>query len=203
MPAPGGWDRESRLLRGCCADADHDAELVRRTAAGDERAFEELVGKHQRLVLNMIYRYVGDRSAADDIAQEVFCILWHKAGSFKGGSKFTTWLYRVVANQCLQFQRKKKRNVVSLDGIASGGQLPEALQVSDDRARAARIALVKRAVAELPERQRLALILSHIEDMTYKEIAEIMGGTASAVDSLIIRAKENLRARLRARGITG
>jgi RNA polymerase sigma-70 factor (ECF subfamily) len=203
MPAPGGWDRESRLLRGCCADADRDAELVRQTAAGDERAFEELVGKHQRLVLNIIYRYVGDRSAADDIVQEVFCILWRKAGSFKGGSKFTTWLYRVVANECLQFRRKKKPDLVSLDEIAAGGRLPEALQVSDDHARAARIALVKGAVAELPERQRLALILSHIEDMTYKEIAEIMGGTASAVDSLIIRAKENLRAKLRARGITG
>jgi len=182
---------------------NHDGELVRLIAAGNERAFEELVEKHQHSVLNTIHRYVGDRGVADDIAQDVFIIVWRKAHTFKGTSRFSTWLYRVVANQCLQFQRKKKRNVVSLDGIASGGQLPEALQVSDDHARAARIALVKRAVAELPERQRLALILSHIEDMTYKEIAEIMGGTASAVDSLIIRAKENLRAKLRARGITG
>jgi len=179
---------------------NRDAELVRLIAAGDERAFEELVGKHQRLVLNIIYRYVGDRSAADDIAQEVFCILWHKAGSFKGGSKFTTWLYRVVANQCLQFHRKYKPDVVSLDGIAAGGQLPEALQVCDDSARAGRIAAVKQAVAELPERQRLALVLSHIEGMSYREVAEIMGLTASSVDSLIVRAKENLRGKLRTRG---
>jgi len=200
---PGCKNRVPGLLRSLGNAADRDAELVRRTAAGDERAFEELVGKHQHLVLNIVYRYLGDRSVADDVAQEVFCIVWCKAGSFKGGSKFTTWLYRVVANRCLQFRRKKKPEMVSLDEISAGEQLPEVLQVSDDPARAARIALVKRAVAELPERQRLALVLSHVEGMTYREIADIMGGTTSSVDSLIVRAKENLRVKLRAHGIAG
>jgi RNA polymerase sigma-70 factor (ECF subfamily) len=174
-------------------DANRDLELVTRVARGDEAAFEELVGKYQHSVLNTIHRYVGDYDAADDIAQEVFVILWNKAGTFKGNSKFSTWLYRIAVNQCLMFRRKRKPGMVSLDGIAAGGELPEALQVSDDHARAARIAAVKQAVAALPERQRMALVLSHIEGMTYQEIAEIMGGTTSAVDSLITRAKENLR----------
>jgi RNA polymerase sigma-70 factor (ECF subfamily) len=181
-------------------DPDRDAGLVRRVANGDEAAFEELVRKYQHPVLNTIHRYVGEYDVADDIAQEVFVILWNKAGTFKGNSKFSTWLYRVVANQCLQFRRKNKAEVVSLDGIAAGGQLPEALQVCDDSARAGRIAAVKQAVAGLPERQRLALVLSRIEGMSYREIAEIMGGTASSVDSLIVRAKENLRGKLRPRG---
>lgn len=180
-------------------DPDGDTGLVRRVASGDEVAFEELVREYQYTVLNIIHRYVGNHDVAEDIAQEVFVILWNKAGTFKGNSKFTTWLYRVTANQCLQFRRKHKTAVVSLDGIAAGGRLPEALQVSDDSARARRIAVVKQAVAELPERQRLALVLSHIEGMTYREIAEIMGGTASSVDSLIVRAKENLRGKLRTR----
>lgn len=181
-------------------DPDCDAGLVRRVANGDEAAFEKLVRKYQHAVLNTIHRYVGDYDAAEDIAQEVFVILWNKAWTFKGNSKFPTWLYRVVANQCLQFRRRNKTAVVSLDGIAAGGQLPEALQVCDDHARAGRIAAVKQAVAGLPERQRLALVLSHIEGMTYQEIAEIMGRTASSVDSLIVRAKENLRGKLRTWG---
>jgi RNA polymerase sigma-70 factor (ECF subfamily) len=181
-------------------DTDSDAGLVSRVADGDESAFEELVGKYQHLVLNTIHRYVGNYDAADDIAQEVFVILWNKAGTFKGNSKFQTWLFRVVANQCLQFRRKNKAEVVSLDGIAAGRGLPESLQVSDDHARAGRIAAVKQAVAELPERQRLALVLSRIEGMSYREIAETMGGTASSVDSLIVRGKENLRGKLRPRG---
>jgi RNA polymerase sigma-70 factor (ECF subfamily) len=181
-------------------ETDCDAGLVRRVANGEEAAFEELVGKYQHSVLNTIHRYVGDYDAAEDISQEVFVILWNKAGTFKGNSKFSTWLYRVVANQCLQFRRKSKAGVVSLDGIAARGQLPEALQVCDDSARAERIAAVKQAVAGLPERQRMALVLSRIEGMTYKEVAEIVGGTASSVDSLIVRAKENLRGKLRTRG---
>lgn len=82
-----------------------DEELVRLVARRDEAAFEELVRRHQHRVLGTIHRHVGEREAAEDISQEVFVILWRKAGTFKGRARFSTWLYRVVVNQCLQFRR--------------------------------------------------------------------------------------------------
>jgi RNA polymerase sigma-70 factor, ECF subfamily len=172
--------------------AGRDLELVARVARGDEAAFEELVGRHQHSVLNTIHRYVGDRSAADDIAQEVFVIVWNKSGTFKGKSQFATWLYRIVVNQCLQFRRKKKQVLVSLDGL-DPDRPPEALQTDTDHERTARAAAVKQAVADLPDRQRIALVLSHYEGHSYKEIAEMMDTSVPSVESLIFRAKDELR----------
>ncbi len=175
--------------------SDRDLELVAKVASGDEAAFEELVGRHQHSVLNTIHRYVGDRSAADDIAQEVFVIVWTKSGTFRGKSKFATWLYRIVVNQCLQFRRKRKQTTVSLDAL-DAERPPEALQTADDHERAARAAAVKQAVSDLPDRQRIALVLSHYEGHSYKEIAEMMDTSVPSVESLIFRAKDELRRRL-------
>jgi RNA polymerase sigma-70 factor (ECF subfamily) len=171
---------------------ERDLELVARVARGDEAAFEELVGRHQHSILNTIHRYVGDRSAADDIAQEVFVIVWNKSGTFKGKSQFATWLYRIVVNQCLQFRRKKKQALVSLDGL-DPDRPPETLQTDADNERAARAAAVKQAVADLPERQRMALVLSHYQGHSYREIAEMMDTSVPSVESLIFRARDELR----------
>ena len=176
-------------------EPDYDAGLARRVANGDESAFEELVGKYQRSVLNTIHRYVGEYDVADDIAQGVFVILWNKAGTFRGNSKFSTWLYRIVVNQCLQFRRKRKLTLVSLSDLDAESP-PGALQVADDHDRQRRTEAVRKAVAELPDRQRIALVLSHFEGRTYLEIAEMMDTSVSAVESLIIRAKESLRNKL-------
>ena len=178
-----------------CVDAVPDDAVIQRVAQGDERAFGALVEKHQLRVLNTIHRYVGEAAEADDIAQEVFLIVWNKAGSFRGTSKFSTWLYRIVVNQCLQFHRRRKQAVVSLDGMDSDHP-PESLQVADDPERRARTEAVKRAVAELPDRQRMALVLSHFEGWSYKEVAELMDASVSSVESLIFRAKETLKEKL-------
>jgi RNA polymerase sigma-70 factor (ECF subfamily) len=176
---------------------ERDLELIRLVAAGDERAFEELVVKHQHSVFNTIHRYVGDRAAADDIAQEVFVVVWNKAGLFKGRSSFSTWLYRVVVNQCLQYRRKRRSRPVtmSLDDI-DGDLPPESLQIEVDHVQAERVAAVRRALAELPDRQRIALILEHFEGRTYREIAEMMETSVSSVESLIFRAKSSLSSKL-------
>lgn len=181
--------------------AAQDLELVHRTASGDERAFEELVSQYQHSVLNTIHRYAGDYGMADDIAQEVFLIVWTKAGSFKGRSKFSTWLYRIVVNQCLQSRRRTRHPVVSLDAVADDQGTPDSLQVADDPDRRERAEAVRRAMTGLPERQRIALVLSHYEGRPYKEIAEIMDTSLSAVKSLLFYAKENLRRKLVDQGI--
>jgi len=176
---------------------DRDYELVARTATGDQVAFEELVSRHERAVLNTIHRYVGEYDAADDIAQEVFVILWRKAGSFKGNARFSTWLYRVVVNQCLQFRRKRRARpgTVSLDSM-DGDNPPESLQVAEDHEKRRRAEAVRSALAQLPDRQRIALVLAHYEGHTYQEVAEMMQTSVSSVESLIFRAKCSLREKL-------
>jgi RNA polymerase sigma-70 factor, ECF subfamily len=170
---------------------DREAELAARIAAGDEAAFEELLVKYQHSVLNTIHRYVGDFDAADDIAQEVFVILWNKAVTFRAESRFSTWLHRIVVTQCLQF-RRKRRPADSLDEL-DADRPPEPLQVGDGREQRARTAAVKAAIAGLPERQRMALVLAHYEGLSYQEIAEAMDASVSTVESLIFRARESLK----------
>jgi RNA polymerase sigma-70 factor (ECF subfamily) len=179
------------------ASPERDLDLAVRVARDDEAAFNELVRKYQHSVFNTIHRYVGDRSVADDIAQEVFVIVWNKAGTFKGKSSFATWLYRIVVNQCLQFRRRRQRRpaAVSIDAMDAESP-PDALQVGDGREQAERTAAVRQALAELPDRQRIALVLSHYEGRTYSEIAEMMGTSVPSVESLIFRAKDELRRRL-------
>lgn len=175
------------------AGFDPDAEEAAAIAAGDEDAFERFVRKYERPVLSTIYRYVGDRVAAEDVAQEVFLKVWRRAGSFKGRSSFSTWLYRVVVNQCLNFRRKRARvkNVPLDEAVAAAD--PGWDERLDEAAKAA---AVRAAVAELPPKQRVALILCKFDGRSYREIAEVMGTSTSSVESLLFRAKQNLKEKL-------
>lgn len=177
---------------------DLDLNLVERTIAGDESAFEELVKKYQHSVLNTIYRYIGNYSEAEDIAQDVFVKVWRKIKSFKGEAKFSTWLYRIVVNQCLDYRRKSKRKtaVVSLDEKLEEGKIPESLTVGIDFEQKKRESIVRQAINELPDKQRIAMILAKYEAKSYQEIADIMNISLSNVASIIYRAKENLKVKL-------
>ncbi|MBD3285199.1 sigma-70 family RNA polymerase sigma factor [candidate division WOR-3 bacterium] len=169
---------------------DPDARLVELTKDGDTDAFEELVKRYQRQVLSTAYRYVGDASAAEDLAQEVFIKVWEKAGAFKGRSRFSTWLYRIVVNHCLNYQdKRKRRRTVDLDERIADNA--EGVQERIERNR--KVQIVRDAVSRLPERQRIALILSRFEGHSYAEIARIMKTSLSSVESLIFRAKDNLK----------
>ena len=175
---------------------DTDTELIQQIVQGDERAFDQLVSKYQHSVFNIIYRYIGNYEDVEDVAQEVFIKIWQNAHSFKGKSKFSTWLYRIVVNQCLDYRSKHKRKLVSLDEMTEKEQTPESLIVEVDHEQRKKAEIVRKAVGDLPERQRIAIVLSKFEDKSYKEIAEIMGVSLSAVESLIFRAKESLKKKL-------
>jgi RNA polymerase sigma-70 factor (ECF subfamily) len=177
-------------------------DLMARVAQGDKCAFEVLVKRHQGAVLNIIYRFVGDRHKAEDLAQEVFLRIWQAAGRYKPTAKFTTWMYRITSNLCLNKLKSARRWELILfspggkswspedsypDQHAYEGQTPEDLLVAADTKRQ-----VTSALQRLPANQRLAIILKRYDNLSYKEIARILGCTVSAVDSLLVRAKRNL-----------
>jgi RNA polymerase sigma factor (sigma-70 family) len=175
---------------------DPDAELIQHVAESDEKAFEQLVQKYQHAVFNTIYRYIGNYEDVEDVAQEIFLKVWHKAKSFKKKYTFSTWLYRITVNQCLNYRSRHKRKLVSLDEMTQNRKIPDSLIVEVDHEQRNKAEIVRRSLNTLPDRQRIALILSQFEEKTYKEIAEIMNTSISSVESLIYRAKQGLKKKL-------
>ncbi|MBE0432068.1 RNA polymerase sigma factor [candidate division WOR-3 bacterium] len=173
-----------------------DEDLLKRAALGDEHSFEQLLSRYQQAVFNTIYHYTGNREDVQDLAQEIFVKVWRNAAKFKGKSKFSTWLYRIVVNHCLNYRRKNRHKNVSLDELIAQGNLPDPLVVEPDWEQRRKVEIVRRAVEELSERQRMALILAQFEGRSYSEIAEIMKVSQSSVESLIFRARRALKRKL-------
>jgi RNA polymerase sigma-70 factor (ECF subfamily) len=181
---------------------DPDSELMKRVAKGDDDAFRLLFERHHRLAYSVIYRHIGVQFEAEDLVQEAFLRVYRNAGTWEPTAKFSTWLYTVVSNLCLNYKRDKARDKLRLlSGDEEGGnplermateeaQEAEAMD-AEDRAR-----VVREAIQELPEQQRMALILSRYEDKSYEEVAEILGTTVAAVKSLTSRARTTLREKL-------
>jgi len=176
--------------------SDPDIELMLRFQAGDDGAFEQLVLKHQKGVLNVVYRYLGDRSGAEDAAQEVFIKVYRARRSYQPQAKFSTWLYRITVNHCLNEIRSRR------SAPAGPAPIEEMIEepVGHDPGAGLNAADLRRAVKEaidsLPDNQRVAVLLARFEELSYEEIAEAMQVSLEAVKSLLFRAKENLKARL-------
>ena len=178
------------------SNRETDGQLISLVAQGDEKVFEQLVHKYEQAVFSTIYRYIGNRDDVEDLAQEIFLKVWRNAKKFKGKSKFSTWLYRIVVNHCINYRRKHKYKHTSLDELTEKGITPESLKVMPDWEQRRRVELVRKAVNELPERQRMALVLSQFEGRSYREVAEIMKVSLSSVESLIFRGRSSLREKL-------
>jgi len=180
-------------------------DLMLKIAGGDESAFQILVERHQASLLNMIYRFIGDRTKSQDLAQEVFLRVWQAAGRYEPNAKFTTWLYRIAANLCLNelkasrrkrwlrfFHADTEEQTVGEENFSNGSPSPEDLLLARERSRQ-----ITSALQSLPENQRLALILKRYDDLSYEEIARILNCSVSAVESLLVRAKRNLQEKLK------
>lgn len=156
---------------------------------GEREAFDALVLRYQRKIYGLCYRYVNNHEDANDLTQEVFVRAWRAIGRFRGQSAFSTWLYRIGVNACLNFRAKRRLETQ---------ELPEALPDSrmgvdrrleeDDRARK-----VRAAVERLPEKQRATLILKVYQDLTHKEVAEVLGSTVGTVKANLFHALGNLK----------
>lgn len=174
-----------------------DTQLVALTTEGDEKAFEQLILKYKQAVFSTIYRYTDDYDCVEDLAQEIFIKVWRNAAKFKGKSKFSTWLYRIVVNHCLNYNSKHKVDPMSLDELVKQGRIPDTLKVQPDMEKQQKIEQVQKAVGELPDRQRIALVLAHYEHKSHEEIAQIMQISVSSVHSLIFRARCTLKKKLK------
>lgn len=178
--------------------------LISALKEGDENAFRDLVDSFQLKVVNTCYGFLHDRDEAEDIAQDVFVEIYHSIHKFREDSSLSTWIYRIAVNKSLN--RKKRLNKRSLFSSFSNGDddsfayadlkseapLADEIIIKDEEKQK-----LHKAIDRLPENQKTALILSKFEDMSYKEISEIMDLSISSIESLLFRAKQNLVKRLK------
>jgi RNA polymerase sigma-70 factor (ECF subfamily) len=172
-----------------------DLELFSLVAAGDQAAFAQLVRRHQSRMLNLAYRFSRDRQDAEELAQEIFFKAWRQARTFRGESMFSTWLYRLAVNTCLNHRQRKKTRPDPLPlpaDLESGAEAAEAGSEARQREN-----LFNQAMAALPTRQKMALVLASFEAKSYEEIAAAMEVSVPAVESLLFRARRNLAEILR------
>jgi RNA polymerase sigma-70 factor, ECF subfamily len=183
---------------------DEDAQLMLRFKGGDPEAFDRLFSRHTRTMINFAYRFVRDRRLAEELAQEIFLKIYEAASGYQAQARFTTWLYRIATNVCLNEVRKpqfrtthKSLSAENADGAgialcteANGG--PEKNLEREAISNALREALDK-----IPEKQRIAFILNKYQELSYAEVAGIMKISEKAVKSLIHRAREALAERLK------
>lgn len=179
-------------------DDQEDVALMAKVARGDHHAFEELVMRHQHAVVGTVAKMLGNASEAEDIAQQVFLRLWKSAPRYKPSAKFTTFLFTItrnlVFNESRRRQRRKEHSLeeqeeewhqqVSEDGASQPDD--ELLQREMQKA-------VDRAIAALPEKQRMAVVLRRYEQMPYEEISVVLKLSVSAVKSQLFRARHALR----------
>ncbi|MCG3147347.1 MAG: ECF RNA polymerase sigma-E factor [Verrucomicrobiae bacterium] len=186
------------------ASNDTDLALMTRVKEGDEDAFRELIERYQRPVINMIYRSIGDAWEAEDLAQRVFLQVFRSAGRYQATAKFTTWLFTITHNTIRNEYRRRSRHALqSLDELTETEESEK--QFADARTADPAQEVVERelqekiqaAIQELPEAQRTAVILCRFEGLPYEEIATVLDSTVPAVKSLLHRARETLKEKLR------
>jgi RNA polymerase sigma-70 factor (ECF subfamily) len=183
-----------------------DAEIMLRAKAGDDSAFEHLVQKYRRPMVNFMYRMAHNAAAAEDLAQEVFLRVYRSRASYEASAKFTTWLYRIATNLAVNHARdtrhERPENMASLD--EPDQETGTTMDVADSTMsaeqailRRERLAAIRQKVQALPERQRMAVIMHKYQQMDYKQIADVLKLSESATKSLLFRAYETLRGQLK------
>jgi len=175
-----------------------DETLLVLYARGDAEAARELTDRMLPRALSVATRVLGDRAEAEDVAQEAMLRLWRIAPDWQTGqAKVSTWLYRVTMNLCIDLQRKRRGGTVALDDAPDPAD--NAPSAAEQLVAKARSDALQDALAQLPDRQRQAVVLRHLEELANPEIAEILGVSVEAVESLVARGKRGLTAALNQR----
>ncbi len=183
-----------------------DAEIMLKVKDGDDASFNYLIEKYRRAIISFMYRMVHNSAIAEELAQEVFLRVYRSRESYSADAKFTTWLYRIATNLAVNYARDTKHERpefkqsidepdddtgLSID-VADGS-----LNAEQQILRRERLTAIKAQVESLPERQRMAVLMHKYQEMDYKQIAEVLKLSESATKSLLFRAYESLREKLK------
>jgi RNA polymerase sigma-70 factor (ECF subfamily) len=182
-----------------------DSELIDRVKSGDQKAFKLVFDKYHAKVFNTCIGFLHNKSDADDITQDVFIEVYKSLNKFRGDSKLSTWIYRIAVNKSLNHIRDNKKSnwLNSIETLFAGtksnegeikyasGDNPEIIFEDKEKAE-----MLHRAINSLPKNQKIAFTLNKYEDLSYKQISEVMDISLSSVESLIHRAKKNLQEKL-------
>ncbi|MEL0315942.1 MAG: sigma-70 family RNA polymerase sigma factor, partial [Halieaceae bacterium] len=180
---PPSTPAERLTSRPCCIVTD-EAELMAAVSAGDAQAFEVLVRRHLPAIEVYALRFMGDRGGAQDITQEVMLKLWQRAGDYDASkARVTTWLHRLAHNVAID-QLRRSAKYVDDTNLPEGEAPPDVIDESG---------ALETALARLPINQRNALVLTYYQDLSNKEVAEIMDLGVRALESLLVRARATLK----------
>jgi RNA polymerase sigma-70 factor (ECF subfamily) len=180
---------------------DEDCELVARCRKGDSLAFEELVRKYQQTILNLAYHYLGYQRDFEDVAQKIFTKVYFSLPKFDTRRPFFPWLYRIAVNQCYDELRRMRRAKVrtfselsteetnSVENLISQPDV----SISTDEERREMFVLLQKLLAQLPDQQRMAIVLRDIEDISYSKMAEMLKCTEQAARLKVFRARARLK----------
>ncbi len=183
-----------------------DAEVMLAVAAGDDAGFNYLVSKYHRQIIHFLYRMVHNEAVAEELAQEVFLRVYRSREGYRAEAKFSTWLYRIATNLAVNHARdtKNERTAPTLhldEPDPESGTKPEVadddLNVEQTMLREERMAAIRAQVAALPERQRMAVLMHKYQEMDYRQIGDVLKLSESATKSLLFRAYQTLRDRLK------
>ncbi len=185
-----------------------DAQLVERCLRGDEKAFEELLNKYKASVYSICYRMVRNHSDAEDLSQEVFIRTFSVLDRYDPSYPFSSWLFRITSNLCIDFLRKVKGGTISLDKPveSSDGEMPRQLPSKDaqpDREVESKemMAVLEEAISTLPEHYKIIVLLRHQEQLTYAEISDNLGIPLGTVKARIHRARSYIKEFFQGKGM--
>ena len=168
-----------------------DFQIVEQIQAGQDLAFDELMVRYKRPVVNFCYRMLADAGDADDVAQEVFVSVYQRIGGYRPRGKFSTWLFALAHNACIDRLRYRKRHpTVPLDAAPEPGMVSREIATNEIGEH------IAAAIAALPDDQRTAIVLAEYHGLSYAEIAGVMRCSEKSVESRLYRAKQTLRQRL-------
>jgi len=186
------------------SDPVSDNELINRALEGDQQAYQEILRRYRQPLYNLLYRMVRNKMDTEDLVQEAFIKAFSSLASFKQNYAFSTWLYKIAINNCIDFFRKKKLKTLSIDlPIDSKDgeikrELPDvSFRPDKNILENEKDQIIQEAIKNLPEKYRVPIILRHQEDRTYEEISEIMAIPLGTVKARIFRAREMLKRELK------
>jgi RNA polymerase sigma-70 factor, ECF subfamily len=201
---PGAWNETVNTVPG--GGNLTDAEIMLRVRDGDDSCFDYLIEKYRKPILHFMFRMVHNQAIAEELAQEVFLRVYRSRQTYRAEARFTTWLYRIATNLGVNHARDTKheraaQNVYLDEPDAETGTTPDLADqtptVEEDLLRQERLKAIREHVMALPERQRTAVLMHKYQGMDYKQIGEVLKLSESATKSLLFRAYQTLRERLK------